>query len=388
MKAVELKKDIYWVGGIDWDLRNFHGYLTQRGSTYNAYLIMDEEITLIDTVKTYLYDEMIERIASITDPSTIKNLVINHVEMDHSGALPKFIQDYPDVKIYASPQGVKGLKAHFGDDITIAPLTQGDSLNLGSRKLDIFLTPMVHWPDNMVNYLEKDGILFSNDSFGQHIATSERFEDDFHADIVVEEARKYFANIVLPYTDQVKKELDAVAGLSFDMIAPSHGLIWRSETERIIELYRHWSENRTEKKALIIYDTMWNSTRLMAKQIQEAFDESGYRTMLLSLQNNHISDIMTELITAEYVCVGSPTLNNNMLPTVAAFLTYLKGLAPKGRKGIAFGSYGWGGQSIEHVREMMENARINVTNTFKQQYIPSAEDLAGIKKEILDEINA
>jgi flavorubredoxin len=370
MKPIQIRDGIYWVGGIDWELRNFHGYLTQRGSTYNAYLVLDEKITLIDTVKHYLFDEMMERISAVTDPSRIDCIVSNHVEMDHSGSIPLLKKVAPRAEVLTSVNGEKGLKMHYREDLNLRAVKSGEGLKLGKRSLQFIHTPMVHWPDNMVAWMPEEKILFSNDAFGQHIATSERFDDQYPVNIIMEEAKKYYANIVLPYSAQVKKALDALSGISPEVIAPSHGIIWRSHIGAILEQYALWSANKTEDRALIIYDTMWNSTRKMAFAIQRAFENRNIRTCMLDLKNNHISDIMTEVLTAKYICVGSPTLNNNMLPTVAAFLTYFKGLAPKGRTALAFGSYGWGGQSIEQVDAALRECGFTMLDRIKTQYIP------------------
>jgi flavorubredoxin len=229
MKATEIKPGIYWVGGIDWNLRNFHGYLTQRGSTYNAYLIVDDKITLIDTVKHYLYDEMIERIKSIVDPSKIDIVVSNHVEMDHSGGLPKLLELAPNAVLYTSPNGEKGLRQHYKKDWNFEVVKSGDSISLGKRELKFVLTPMVHWPDNMVSYLPDEKILFSNDAFGQHIASSERFDDEYSLEIAIEEATKYYGNIVLPYGPQVKRAIEALSDLDVDIIASTIYFILGSE---------------------------------------------------------------------------------------------------------------------------------------------------------------
>jgi len=376
MKAWKLKDNIYWVGGIDWDLRNFHGYLTQRGSTYNAYLIVSEKVVLIDTVKYYLVDEMLARISDIIDPSKIDYIVSNHVEMDHSGGLPAIMDIARHAKIIASPNGCKGLRAHYNRDWEFITVKSGDSLDIdATRKLSFALTPMVHWPDNMVSYLAADKILFSNDAFGQHLASSERFDDEYPHDIILEEARKYYANIVLPYGQQVQAALAAVSNLDIEIIAPSHGIIWRKHINSILSEYQNWSKNKTEKKALIIYDTMWNSTKKIAYCIKDAFEKKNIPASLFNLQVNHISDIMTEILTAEYICVGSPTLNNNILPTVSAFLTYLKGLAPKNRLGLAFGSYGWGGQSVGIIEEQLKSCGFNLLEGIKIQYIPDDAQL-------------
>ncbi|TSA34611.1 MAG: FprA family A-type flavoprotein [Porphyromonadaceae bacterium] len=383
MKAIKVKEGVYWVGGIDWNLRSFHGYLTQRGTTYNAYLIIDEKITLIDTVKSYLTSEMLDRIRSVVDPSKIDYVVCNHVEMDHSGGLPEIMKIAPNAALFCSPKGETGLREHYKENWNFKPMESGTVLNLGKRNLHFILTPMVHWPDNMVVYMPEGKILFSNDAFGQHLASSERFDDEYPLDITMLEARKYYANIVLPYSKQVQKILVGITDIDIEIIADSHGIIWRKHVKEIISGYKSWASNETRKKALIVYDTMWHSTEAMALAIQDAFEQSGYVTSLLSLQYNHISDIMTEVIDSEYICIGSPTLNGRMLPTMAAFLTYLLGLAPKNRKSIVFGSYGWGPKQIEEIATTMTESGFNVVATEKIKYVPSAEDLDALRVRIL-----
>jgi flavorubredoxin len=382
VKPVKIKENIYWVGGIDWDIRNFHGYLTQRGATYNAYLIIDEKITLVDTVKHYLFDEMLARISALVDPAKIDYIISNHVEMDHSGGLPRLMEIAPGAKIITSPNGEKGLKVHYKKDWDFRVMKSGETLNIGKRNLTFVHTPMVHWPDNMTSYLAEDKILFSNDAFGQHIATSERFDDELPLDILLEEAGKYYANIVMPYGPQVQKALEAVAGLDIEIIAPSHGIIWRHSIPHIIKEYQKWSGNETDNKAVIVYDSMWNSTEKIAYAIQEAFENKGITTIMRNLKLNHISDIMTDVLTAKYICVGSPTINNNMLPTAAAFLTYLKGLAPKNRIGLAFGSYGWGGQSVGLVEDYLKDMGCEILNKIRIQYIPDEDKLKQVTKEL------
>ncbi|MEA3495435.1 MAG: FprA family A-type flavoprotein [Bacteroidota bacterium] len=387
MKAKKIKENIYWVGAIDWDVRNFHGYLTQKGTTYNAYLIIDEKITLIDTVKSSFTNEMLARISNIIDPSKIDYIVSNHVEMDHSGALPKMMELAPNATIVTCPNGDKGLKAHYKQDWNFKIVKTGDKLLLGKKSLEFVLTPMVHWPDNMVAFMPEENILFSNDSFGQHYASSERFDDECQPDIVIEEAKKYYANIVLPYGKQVQKELEVASTLDIKMIAPSHGIIWRSNLDKIIPLYQKWSKNETKKKAIIVYDTMWHSTEIMADALMEVFEEKGFSILMRNLQVNHISDIMTEILDAEYICVGSPTLNSTMMPSVAGFLTYMSGLAPKNRKAISFGSYGWGGKTMNEINIFFEKSGFDIIATEKIKYIPGNEELQGFKKLISDKIS-
>jgi len=375
MRAKEIKPGIYWVGGIDWDLRNFHGYLTQRGSTYNSYLIVDEKITLVDNVKYYKAEEQIRRISDIVDPSKIDYIVQNHIEMDHSGSLPRIMELCPNATVYASPKGVEGLRKHYKKEWNYQEVKSGDTLDLGKRQLNFVQTPMVHWPDNMVSYCPEEKLLFSNDAFGQHIASSERFDGEYPYNVMMHEAAKYYANIVMPYGRQVAKALEVVEGLDIEIICPSHGLILKDYIPEIIDRYKKWCANEVEKKALVIYDTMWGSTETIANEIQDAFDKKGYKTRMFNLQHTHISDIMTEILMTKYICVGSPTLNNNMLPTVAAFLTYLKGLAPKNRIAIAFGSYGWGGQSVGLVENSLKECGFDLLEQIRMQYVPEQTEL-------------
>lgn len=383
MEPMEIKKGIYWVGAIDWDLRNFHGYLTQRGSTYNAYLIIDDKIVLVDTVKQYLYEEMLERIKKVIDPSKIDYIISNHSEMDHSGSIPKILEVAKEAAIVVSPNGEKGLRNQFKKDWNFKVVNTGDSINTGKRNLNFVLTPMVHWPDSMVTYVPEEKLLLPNDAFGQHIATSERYTDQIDWGIVKEEAQKYYANIVLPYGMQVNKALEAVAGLDIDMIAPSHGLIWKKDLDRIIELYKKWANNVCDNKAVIIYDTMWHSTEKMAYAIKDVFENKKIPCQMRSLVTNHISDIMTTLIDSKYICVGSPTLNNGILPTVASFLTLMKGLAPKNRIGIAFGSYGWGGNVVKELENILISCKFEVSvKDLKIQYVPGEDELEELKNKV------
>ena len=383
MKAVKITDDVYWVGGIDWNLRNFHGYLTQRGTTYNAYLVIDEKITLIDTVKHYLADEMLQRISDVVDPAKIEVVIANHVEMDHSGSLPVIKKCAPDAQIVCSPKGAEGLAAHYGKAWDFQPVKSGDTLSVGRRIFNFVTTPMVHWPDNMVTYSGEDKLLFSNDAFGQHIASAERFDDQYQVDIILEEARKYYANIVLPYGAQVQKALDAAAALDIRTICPSHGLVWRKYIPAILEKYKKWCSNTTDNRAVVVYDTMWHSTEKIAQAVARGFEAGGVPADLYNLSVTHISDIMTRVMEAKYICVGSPTLNNNMMPTVASFLTYLKGLSPKKRTGLAFGSFGWGGQSVGQVEEVLQAAWCDhLLDKIAVKYIPGDAALATISEQV------
>ncbi|MGD0153503.1 MAG: FprA family A-type flavoprotein [Thermacetogeniaceae bacterium] len=380
MKPIEIKPNVYWVGGIDWNLRYFHGYQTPRGSTYNAYLILDEKIVLVDTVKHYLADEMLSRIGDLIDPSRIDYLLVNHVEMDHSGSMPAVMKAVPKAKIITSPKAKKGLERHYKQDWEYILVNSGDEFNIGSRTLKFVHTPMVHWPDNMVTYLPEQKLLLSNDAFGQHIASAARYDDEIGWDIVREEAAKYYANIVFPYGEQVQKALEAVSQLDIDMVGPSHGVVWRSYLPQIIECYRRWAANESVAKALIVYDTMWGSTQKIALALQSGLEEAGIPVTMRFLQTSHISEIVPDLLESKLVLLGTPTLNNGMLPTMGAFLTYIKGLRPKKRIGFAFGSYGWGGQGAREVADVLKEMGWELPEeTANLLYVPEENELEAIK---------
>lgn len=385
-KVTEIKEGIYWVGAIDWNVRNFHGYTTNRGSTYGAYLIMDEKITLIDTVKGPFAKELLERIAEIVPPEKIDYIISNHVEMDHSGAIPDVMKHIPNAKIVTiAGSGLKGLTAHYGSAYEYMPVKAGDTLNIGKRNLNFVPTPMLHWPDNMVTYCPEEKILFSNDAFGQHYASSTRYDDDSDLKEVYQEAKKYYANILMPYSAQMKKTLPAVESLDIEMIAPSHGVIWRKHIKEIIELYKHWCGGADSSEAIVVFDSMWHSTEKIADYFTEAFAIAGKKVQSFDLKETHISDIMTAALTAKYIAVGSPTLNNNMLPTVAGFLTYLKGLTTKDKIGFAFGSYGWGGQSIAQVAEGLKTCGYEMPGElYRFNYIPKEEELFAMQKTVIE----
>ncbi|EKE04106.1 MAG: hypothetical protein ACD_20C00105G0001, partial [uncultured bacterium] len=387
MQAAELKKGIYWVGAIDWSLKEFHGYLTQKGTTYNAYLIIDEKIVLIDTVKDCCKSEMLSRIESVINPSKIDIVISNHSEMDHSGSLPDIMNICKNAKLVCSPNGEKNLKEQFGDvnwDFHI--VKTGDKINIGKRNLSFVLTQMVHWPDSMATYVEEEKLLLPNDTFGQHIASYERFDDQYNEGIIFEEAKKYFANIMMPYASQIIKAMSELEKLDTEMIAPSHGLIWRKNPEVILNAYKHWENSETKNKAVIVFDSMWGSTKKMAYAIYKAFEKKQILVQIRDLKAYHISDIMTEIVDAKYICVGSPTLNNTMLPTAASFLCYLKGLKPKNRIGLSFGSYGWGGQSVDEIQQAFEFLNYQIMDPIKFLYVPKEKDLQNIMQDLIKKL--
>ncbi len=379
MRPVEIAKGIYDVGVIDWNIRDFHGYSTYRGTSYNAFLIVDDKIALIDTVKKDYSDQLIDNISIIIDPKQIDLVISNHTEMDHSGGLPRVMHKIGENKpLYCSKMGAKNLARHFGQKWNYHPLGTGETMRLGNRTLTFLETRMVHWPDSMFTYLKEDKILFSSDGFGQHYAGHERFDDQI-GDEIMAHAKKYYANILLLYSPLILKLLENVSqmGLEIDMICPDHGIIWRQNPGRIIDAYARWARQEPEKKAVVVYDTMWHSTEAMADEIAAGIADEGVSVRPIHIRTSHRSEIMTEVLDAAAVVVGSPTLNNQLFPTVGDFLVYMKGLKPVNKIGAAFGSYGWSGEAVKLINEELEAMKFDVIDPgIKIQYVPEKKDLA------------
>lgn len=355
-KAHEIKPGIWWVGALEWNERCIHGFTMPNGSTNNAYLIMDERVTLVDTCSHEHCAQLLERISDVVDPERIAYVISNHSEKDHAGSLREVLARAPHAKVVTSTKGEAILRTYLGEGPELIPVKTGDELSIGARTLTFVGTPMVHWPDNMVTYSPADALLFSNDAFGQFWATSERFDDEVDEGALFAAAKKYFANIVMPFAKQTAKAVAAVRGLDVDMIAPSHGLIWRSRIGRILDAYEQWCRLEPSNSAVVAFASMYGSTRRMADALTEAFMAAGISVRQYDLAVSDISDIMTEVMDARYVAVGSPAHNMTVLPEAGAFLTYLKGLAPKGRRGIAFGSYGWSDAAQKEIANVMEQA--------------------------------
>lgn len=390
MRAFEIANNIYWVGGKDWNMRNFHGYETQRGTSYNAYLIKDEKNVLIDTVKENFFSHMQERIESVMDIKDIDILVANHIEPDHSGGMEQLLKINPNIKIITNKSGVKAINRHYkADSWNIETVKTGDSLSIGSRTLSFVLAPMVHWPDSMACYLNEDEILFSNDAFGQHISTASLFDDENPFDVIMEEAAKYYSNIVWPYGGPVQKVMKSVADLKIKMIATSHGIIWRKYISEILAKYQTWSTGESKEKAVIVYDSMWGSTEKMAYEVMGTFEKHDIPVTLRNLKYYHISDIAGELLEAKYVCIGSPTLNSTMLPTVSAFMMYIKGLKPTKKYGYVFGSYGWNNSALKEIEEMLAKLKwVMPHKAHNVEYRPTEGELKEISLEIEQLIKA
>ena len=374
MKAVQISEKVYWVGAIDWNIRDFHGYSTKRGTTYNAYLVLSEKPALIDTVKKEFYGEMMERIQSVIDPKKIKIIISNHSEMDHSGALPQAVEAIKPEEVYVSDMGFKDITAQFHQDLKLKTVKTGDRIDVGGDTVSFVEARMLHWPDSMFSYLEKENILFTNDVFGMHYATSKLFDDENEERLWLYEAEKYYANIVLPYSDIVLRFLAQVQkmGLAPKMIAPDHGFIWRKDPSKIINLYAKWATQAPHNKAVIVYDTMWGSTEKMASYIADGLREGGTVVKQLSMHSNHRSDVATELLDASALIIGSPVLNSNIFPSMADVLCYLKGLRKKGLIGASFGSYGWNGAPVDELTKMLEGMNVEVVSpAIKSPFVPN-----------------
>ena len=356
--AVRVSQHVWWVGAIDWALRDFHGYSTRRGSTYNAYLVIGDYPVLIDTVKAPFRDEMLTRVASVVNPADIKVIVSHHAEMDHSGALPQVVDIIKPDKVYASQMGVKNLHDQLLDRHEVTAVKDGEALKLGGLNFTFLETRMLHWPDSMISYLPEDELVFSQDGFGMHLATPKLFADENDPAVLLDEGRRYFANILLPYSPLVLKLLERIQslGISIKTIAPDHGPIWRKDLGTLLGWYAKWATQKPENRAVVAYDTMWQSTATMARSIADGLRDGGSDVAVMPMNCMTRSDVMTELLCAGAFLVGTPTINNTIFPTLADLLAYARGLKPKNLLGAAFGSYGWSGEACgqleEHLRQM------------------------------------
>ncbi|MFX0175554.1 MAG: FprA family A-type flavoprotein [Candidatus Hodarchaeota archaeon] len=396
MTHLELMKDVWFVGYIDFEVRNFHGYSTHRGSSYNAYIVKGEKTVLIDTVKRPYFEYFLANIKAVCNPEEIDYFITNHVEPDHSGSFPLILKYLPNAELIASERGVEALKAHYheevGEDVfsKLRPVKEGDTLDIGNGKSFTFIPiPMIHWPDSMVSFMTDENgknVLFSNDAFGQHYATSKRWDDENDMCIIMQEAEKYYANILLHLSGLISNALPKVGALPIDIICTSHGICWRSHIKEIVEAYTKWSKGEFEDKSvLIVYDTMWGSTEKIAKALHKEFEHRGITVKRFKLTNADYSDVITEAMKAKAILVGSPTLNNGIYPSVAEYLSYQRGLKPINKIGLAFGSYGWSGQCPDEIAQILNDTKFDVLEEkIKIKFVPKPEDLDF--KEIVDKI--
>jgi flavorubredoxin len=391
-------KDIYYVGYVDFEVRNFHGYSTHRGSSYNAYIVKGEKTVLIDNVKRPYFKYFLKNIKDVCDPSEIDYFITNHVEPDHSGSFPLIIKHLPNAELIASKRGVEILKAHYHDEVDddvfnrIKAVEEGDTIDIGNGKKFTFVPiPMIHWPDSMVSFMTDENgknVLFSNDAFGQHYGTTKHWDDENDLSEIFQEAEKYYANILLHLSSLIAKAIPKVGALPIDIICPSHGVCWRKYIPEILEKYTEWSKGEVDRNSvLIVYDTMWDSTAKIAKALTNEIKHRGVPVKRFRLTTADYSDVITEAMKAKAILVGSPTLNNGLYPTVAEYLSYQKGLKPMNKIGLAFGSFGWGGGAVKEIVELMKAAKIEVMEeTIEIKFVPKPEDLDF--KDIVDKLIA
>jgi flavorubredoxin len=385
--AQEILKDVFFVGYVDWEVRNFHGYSTHKGSSYNSYLVKSgSDYILIDTVKRPYFPYYLDKIKTVCDPKDIKYFIMNHIEPDHSGSFPLILPLLPNAKIIASTKGVEILEEHYHQELPsekfkeIRSVNEGDTLDAGNGKIFTFVPiPMIHWPDSMVSFMSDENgpnVLFSNDAFGQHFATSKYWDDENGFSEIMWEAEKYYANILLHLSKLIAKTVPAVEALPIDIICPSHGVGWREHIPEIIEAYKKWSSGKIDgNSVVIVYDTMWDSTAKIAKALSLEIEKRGIPVKRFNLTQSDYSDVITEVMKARAVLVGSPTLNMGMYPSVAEYMCYQKGLRPMNKIGIAFGSYGWSRGAVKEIVEQLEATKIDVIDTIEVKFVPRPEDL-------------
>lgn len=373
----QVVEQVDWVGYVDWSVRDFHGYETTRGSSYNAYLIRDEKSVLIDTVKAPYSKTLLRNLRQLMDPERLDYVVCNHAEPDHSGALPAVMAACPNAVLICDAKCRDTLARYYDTSSwKIQVVKSGDSLSIGRYTLQFLETPMAHWPESMATYLPEKKLLFSMDAFGQHYAASERFDDQVPLAEALYEAKVYYANILMCYERPVNNALSAVHSIKPQILAPSHGIIWRSHVNEILAAYAEWSVCKARPKVVIMYDTMWQSTAEMARCMYDAVVEDGVDCKLIYMRATHITDVVTECLDAAAIAVGSATLNQTLMPQAAATLTYLMGLKPTGKCGFAFGSYGWGKGGAEAVQDYLEKMKFRILREpLKCQYAPDEQAL-------------
>jgi len=380
---ITLKDGIDWVGYIDWTVRDFHGYKTDSGSTYNSYLIRDEKIAVIDAVKAPYAKKYLDHIRALTPLESIDYIVCNHAEPDHSGGLPAVMKACPQAELVCNAKCKIVLEKHY--DTTAwkwKVVDDGDTISLGKRTLSFVNTPMVHWPESMFTYIPEEKLLFSMDAFGQHYASAFRFDDEEPLDVILHEAKTYYANIVMLYGRPISQTMERAAQLDIEMIAPSHGVIWRSHIKEVFAAYQNYVVCKQRPKVVVFYASMWHSTEMMAQAILQGAQECNVEVLLFDVDSTHATRIVTEVLDCAALAIGSPTLNNSLMPSMASVLCYLKGLRPTNKKGFAFGSYGWskrGGPNEVELEMKAMNVEL-LRDPIRSQYVPTPELIEECRK--------
>lgn len=379
---MQLSDGIDWIGFVDWNIRDFHSYKTNRGSTYNAYLIRDEKTAMVDTVKESFADNLLHNLQLLTDLSKIEYVVCNHAEPDHSGALPEVMKACSNAVLVCNEKCLKYLEMYYDTSSwSVKVVKDGEALSLGRRTLTFINTPMVHWPESMMTYVKEEKLLFSMDAFGQHYASAGRFDDEEPLDVVMAETKSYFANIVMLYRTPGQKALDAAGKIEIETIAPSHGVIWRTHVDKIVNAYQDWVKGRRIAKVLIIYDTMWHSTEKMANSVLEGAMIPGVDTKLFFVRANSLTNLATEVLDSAAIAFGPAALSQTLMPKLAALLAYLKGFKPSGKAGFAFGSYGWSKGACRAIEGYLQDMKFDLSReSIEVQFAPT--------REVLDECRA
>lgn len=384
----EITKEIFSVGVVDWNMRSFHGntFVTKNGVSYNSYLINDNEPTLIDIVHKGFEEEFIKNISEILEPEKIKHVILNHLEPDHSGSINYMAKILKNAKFYGTAKLKEGLLKYYNLDIEINVVKTGDKINLGNNSLTFIEVPMVHWPDSMMSYCPEKKALFSNDGFGQHIATNKIFADEVDSAIVNKEFAKYYANILWSLGVMVDKSINNLLkmNLPIDFIAPSHGLVWRKDLNKVIEKYLAWAKNTTSNKVVIVYETMWGSTEIMAKEIARALTDNNIEIKIFDIAKTDFAEVAYEMLEAKAFVIGSSTHDNEMLAYIAGFIHFIKGMKPKNRIAVSFGSFGWAGGAVKEIATSLSSCGIEVIDKVSAKFKPSKEELekcyqAGLK---------
>lgn len=379
-QAIQLMENVYWVGVRDLNIRNFHGelYPVDEGATYNAWLVVDDEVTLFDTVEEEFIDDCMERIESVLQGRAIDNIIVQHAEPDHSGGFKKIYTKYPNAKLYTSQAGVRHMVAQYFDKAPYTAVKTGDSINTGKYTFTFVEMPMIHWPDNLLTYCPELKAVFSNDAFGQHIVNFQLTDEGLDRSYCLEQAKEYFANIVLPYTAQVNAKLNAISQMNLDIewILPAHGIVWKDYIQDILKAYQDFATLKADNKVLIVYESVWKHTQQIAESLAEGFGDAGMKVKVYKLSETRSSLVFKELMDAKLVCVGSGTYNNAMAPSVAAFLEHVKACKIKTKKGLSFGAYGWFPKVASELDQRMQQAGFtSIHDAISQCYTPSEDQL-------------
>ena len=375
----QITKDVFSVGVIDWNMRNFHGntFITKNGVTYNSYLINDNEPALIDVVHKGFEDEFIKNILEIISPEKIKHVILNHLEPDHSGAIEYMAKVLKNAKFYGTAKLKEGLLKYYDLNIEINVVKTGDKINLGNNTLTFVEIPMVHWPDSMITYCPEKKILFSNDAFGQHIATNKTFTDEIKQDILWQEVTKYYANILWPLGPMIEKSINNLLtmNLPIDFVAPSHGLVWRNNINKVIEKYLSWTKNEVKNKVVVVYETMWGSTQIMAREIVRALTNNNIEAKMFDIAKTDFAEVAYEMLEAKAFVIGSSTHDNEMLAYIAGYMHFLKGMKPKNRIAVSFGSFGWAGGAVKEIATNLSSFGIEVIDQISAKFKPNKEEM-------------